>query len=124
MEACGFLVSFVLDPQSLQFVTFQESDIDSSAVHLVRAICTCRSGARFFALVSLRLREHSSSLVASAPVLSCLPVSIRSLLQLWQFQESDIDSPAVHLVRAICTCRSGARFSALVSLRLREHTVL
>ena len=48
---------------------FQESDIDSPAVHLVRAICTCRSGARFSALVSLRLQGH---LVASAPVFSCL----------------------------------------------------
>ena len=69
----------------LQFVAFQDSDIDSPAVDLVHAICTCRSGARFSALVSLRLREHISSLVASAPVLSCLPVSISSLLQFVAF---------------------------------------
>ena len=36
-EACGFLMSFVLDPFALRFGAFQESDIDSSAVHLVCA---------------------------------------------------------------------------------------
>ena len=37
-EACGFLMSFVLDPLALQFCAFQESDIDSSAVHFVCAL--------------------------------------------------------------------------------------
>ena len=61
---CGFLKSFVLDPQACKLWLFQESDIDSSAFffcgvwHRLARRSSCCDGARFFELVSLRLRGH------------------------------------------------------------------